>query len=543
MPFSASFGFELARRLSGEASLRGAVGNVLGALLQIPGIDAGGVYLLDEASGGIELVAHRGLSDAFVERVRVYGPDDPHVVVPRSGQPIFVWHDALEASHGEVRAEGITSVAIVPVLHEGQLVAVLNAASHTDEELDSATQTALISLAAVVGGAIARVSAEEALRASQVKAMAADRLGALGQLAAGIAHEINNPLAYIVANLDFALEHLALAQAEGLDDVRLALAEARSGAKAVREIAGDLRALARDDEGVEATADVAEALRKALNLARSAVRHRARIASDVGELPRVDGAESRLSQVFLNLLVNAAQALPEGPADAHVVSARARTDATGRACVEIRDTGSGIAPEVLPRIFDPFFTTKAPSVGTGLGLAICHSVVTSLGGTIEVETEVGVGTCFRVIFPPARRRVAPPVRSSVPPPSSIDPKRVLIIDDEPFVAGAARRLLRGHTVEVVAGGEAAVARLEAGSDWDVVLCDLMMPGIDGPALHAQIRERWPHLVPRFVVMTGGAFTDRARDFLEREAPTVLHKPFDAASLRGLVALVASRPAR
>jgi PAS domain S-box-containing protein len=239
-------------------------------------------------------------------------------------------------------------------------------------------------------------------------------LAAVGTVTAGVAHEINSPLAYVSANLRFALDVLrgglaagkvtgpelpagAAVDATVLREAADALQDAITGAERIRVIVRDLRMLSRTDEA-GAPIDARRALESALRLARPDIEARAHLTQDLAPVPLVLANEARLGQVFLNLLVNAVQAMADTPRDRNVLRATARAD-SGHVVVEVADTGCGIAPEVLPRIFDPFFTTKPPGEGTGLGLSICHELVSGFGGRIEVQSEVGRGTVFRVMLP------------------------------------------------------------------------------------------------------------------------------------------------
>jgi CheY-like chemotaxis protein len=203
--------------------------------------------------------------------------------------------------------------------------------------------------------------------------------------------------------------------------------------------------------------------------------------------------------------------------------------------VDIRDTGSGIAADVKHRIFDPFFTTKPAGMGTGLGLAIVHGIVSGIGGAIEVDSAEGKGSIFRVRFPAAQGALstAPPA-----PRTAIDPERrarVLVVDDEALVARAHARLLaRAHDVEIATSSKDALARLIAGQRYDVVLCDLMMPEMDGIELEARVVDAVPEMVGRLVFVTGGAVSPAARTFLEA-GRTHLDKPVDPDVLRALIA--------
>jgi PAS domain S-box-containing protein len=367
----------------------------------------------------------------------------------------------------------------------------------------------------------------------------ADRMASMGTLAAGMAHEINNPLAFILANLEYSIREL---RRDGTSqDVVTALEEAREGGLRVREIVRDLKTFSRaDDEGKEPL-DVNRVLRSALSLAANEIRARARLDVELGKPPRVLGSEHRLGQVLLNLLINAVQAIPEGRPEAHSVRAATGVYALdGRAMIEISDDGQGISPELRARIFDPFFTTKPVGVGTGLGLSICHGIVVAMGGEIAVESEVGRGSTFRVLLPAAPDEVHERRAPRPPPPTRR--AKVLVVDDEPLVCRALQRVLSPpHDVHVQESGRAALAALEHEDGWDLVICDLMMPDLSGMELHELVKARAPALAERFVFLTGGAFTEGAREFLRRVRNERIEKPFEAAALREVVGRLLRRP--
>jgi PAS domain S-box-containing protein len=242
-----------------------------------------------------------------------------------------------------------------------------------------------------------------------------DRLASLGTLAAGVAHEVNNPLGYISANLNFVAEgleelRLALSQLERtpdparmkrtLSECAEALGEAQEGTARILQVVGDLRTFARGENMQAQSADARRALEAAIGITTPELRYRARLIKQLDDVPLVRGSEARLGQVFLNLLINAAQAIPEGAPEKNRVEVRLRLE-EGMVVAEIEDTGAGIAPDLLERIFDPFFSTKPVGVGTGLGLSICHGIVTGMGGDISVKSTLGQGACFRVRLPVA----------------------------------------------------------------------------------------------------------------------------------------------
>ncbi|MBN1206578.1 MAG: HAMP domain-containing protein [Myxococcaceae bacterium] len=243
------------------------------------------------------------------------------------------------------------------------------------------------------------------LQATQDQLIFADRLAAMGRLAAGVGHEINNPLSYVISNLSFLHGEMvriqgAPTQAER-EEMMEVLSAAREGAERVRVIVKDLKTLARPEESSSDRAELGQVVRSAAKLAANELRYRARLLEDCGGVPPVRGNEARLGQVFLNLIINAAHAIPPGRSHENEVRVVARQTAPDRVTVEVSDTGSGISPEHLRRIFEPFFTTKPVGLGTGLGLSVCHSIIVGLGGELDVRSEEGKGTTFLVTLPVA----------------------------------------------------------------------------------------------------------------------------------------------
>ncbi len=238
----------------------------------------------------------------------------------------------------------------------------------------------------------------------------ADRLVAMGTLAAGVAHEISNPLAYVMAGLEVIGDQAAGTSAQsgpGRSGERQdVLAEMRIACDRIRQVVQDLKLFSRADEESCRLLDVRPVLESSIKMAFNEIRYRARFAKEYGPTPFVMANDARLGQVFLNLLINAAQAIAEGAAASHEIRVVTGTDGGGRAVIEVRDTGSGIAPENVQRIFEPFFTTKPIGVGTGLGLPICRDLVTAMGGAITVESEIGKGSAFRVSLPGVRASTA-----------------------------------------------------------------------------------------------------------------------------------------
>jgi len=376
-------------------------------------------------------------------------------------------------------------------------------------------------------------------RAMFARMALADRMLSVGTLAAGVAHEINNPLAYVLSNLEILANELSDDRDARLDRAQIAavLADAREGATRVSTIVRDLRALSKQDGDQVGPVDVLAVLASSIKMAHSEVRHRAPVVeSYVRPLPYVRANATRLGQVFLNLLINAAQAIVEGHADTNEIRVRAwATDDGRQVCVEVADTGAGMSPAVQQRIFDPFFTTKPLDVGTGLGLSISHQIIKAIGGEISVASTPGRGSTFRVTLPVAAEAVVAAAAPTVGAPG--EALRVLMIDDEAAVGRATRLLLAPeHDVVAVTRAKDALDRLLAGEHYDVILCDLMMPEMTGIEFYEQLTRLAPHYTRRIVFLTGGAFTPHANEFLERVG-SHLEKPFTERALRRAIETV------
>ena len=361
------------------------------------------------------------------------------------------------------------------------------------------------------------------------KLVRAEHMASLGTLASGIAHEINNPLHVISTNIRHLLDRAA-DEDPVPDRWTEVLSECGSEADRMKVIVADLLSVTRDVKKETGTVDVAEMLTKVVTLARNHLRHRARLVIDYEEAGAVEGVEVRLTQVFLNLLINAAQAIPEGYAQDNEIRLVARREG-GHVRIEISDTGAGILASDLSRLFDPFFTTKEVGKGTGLGLWVAHGIVESMGGRIDARSEVGKGTTFTVTLcaaEPVADEEPAVRRDAVGRPEGY---RILVVDDMPTVGLALERIL-GQANEVFTVTEApkALQRFEEGEVYDVVLCDMMMPAMTGMEFYAEVANRWPEQSGRLVFITGGAFTPATKAFLERVENPILRKPFSIEDL-------------
>ncbi len=368
----------------------------------------------------------------------------------------------------------------------------------------------------------------------------ADRMAALGTLAAGTAHEINNPLTFIAGNAELLGDALAgLAPRlppDATAEAQAMLRDIGAGTERIKGVVQQLLALAKDDQAAAAPVDVRGLVDVSLAMAGHHLKHRAQVVRDFDEVPPVFASAARLGQVFLNLIVNAAQAIPAGAADANQVRVAIRA-AAERVVVEIVDTGVGMPPDVLARIFDPFFTTKDAGHGTGLGLSISQGIVEELGGTIDVASTPGHGTTVRVELPACAAPVVD-APGPAPAPAPRPPRTVLVVDDEALVGRAVARLIGGAHIEVAASGRDALARGLL-RRFDVIVCDLMMPEMTGIELYRRAIAEAPALASRFVFLTGGVFTDEARAFVDEPGRRCLTKPVERAELLAAIEAAAA----
>lgn len=381
-------------------------------------------------------------------------------------------------------------------------------------------------------------------RDAQHQLLLADRLAALGMLVAGIGHEINNPAAYVSLGVQQIARHLRAARTQGVDEQRATLDrvlpildDVAAGVHRIAEIVGELKLFSRNpDSDAPGPIDLNAIVRSAAALVQAELRSRARLQLELGELPPAPGSWARLSQVVLNLLINAAQAIPPGNAEAnHVIVRTESVDDELR--IVVGDSGCGIAAPELQRIFDPFYTTKPVGEGTGLGLAISYDIVRRLGGTISVDSEVGRGTRFVVSLP--RVEVASRAASR-PSAGGTASGTVLVVDDErPLAAAIARELAARMQVELVHSGGDALRALKR-DRFDAVLCDLRMPDLSGAEVYRRTAARDREQAARFVFITGVAGAASEAEFLREAGRPVLEKPFAMADLWHTVGSVMSR---
>jgi CheY-like chemotaxis protein len=308
----------------------------------------------------------------------------------------------------------------------------------------------------------------------------------------------------------------------------------------VRRVAQDLAVFSRTGSDDIKSVSLTRPLEMAMRLTHNTIRHRATLVRELQRTFPVLGNEAKITQLFVNLLLNAAQSIPEGASSAHQVKVSAETLPDRRACVTISDTGHGMSPEVIDRAFDPFFTTRERGVGMGLGLSVCHGIVTAMGGEITIESESGRGSVVRVVLPAALRAAKPSTITPVPYVHDGARCRVVLIDDDAMVCRSLERLLSSfHDVEVFTSPREALERLLTGSAFDVALCDVMMPEMSGIELYQRLATANAVLASRVVFVTGEVFSAEVWRFLEEGQHRVIEKPVSQETLQQVIQRVAT----
>jgi PAS domain S-box-containing protein len=475
--------------------------------------------------------------------------------------PIIIWMTDMQGKITLSEGAGLASMGVESGAHEGQNLLELYKAHptipgyirramagesfwYTVEVGEAVYETWVAPLREPSGeqvGVVALSNDVTQLRKLQRVAIQNDRVIALGTLAASVAHEINNPLTYVLSEGDAVDRELALVErqlAEGgtVSEARAALArvrehlgQVRSGTARIAGITRDLRTFSRPDERSLSPVDLRAVVESVLKLVAKEVEARARLVLDLAATAPVVGNEARLIQVVLNLIVNAYQAVPAHSPAANEVKVAARTEGD-RVVVEVSDSGPGVPPGDRERIFEPFFSTKEIGVGTGLGLFVCRNIVRGFSGEVEVSDGPAGGALFRVVLPAAKSAAASPAKPAPAAKPAANGGHVVLIEDDGMVARAFTLQLRqaGYQVTAFGDGRSGMDGLLALADdaFDLVFCDLMMTGMTGMDLAEQLFDRAPTKAAKLVLMTGGAFSARAREFVARYQDRTVDKPFD-----------------
>ena len=425
---------------------------------------------------------------------------------------------------------------VPPAWGEGLAQALASAGTGREVHLRAGPRTFAVSAYAigpVPGDAVLVFDDQTDRRRLQDQLVQSEKMSAIGQLIAGIAHDLNNPLASVIGFADFLLEGRDVPPPL-VEPIRVIQQEAERAANIVRNLLG----FARKQDHQRRPTELAPLMNATMALLRTQlVSRRVDLLLDVEpDLPTIDADAGQIQQVFVNLINNAAHAI-ESSSRAGRVVVRVRPWRDGVA-VEVTDDGPGMTPEVAAQVFEPFFTTKPEGQGTGLGLSISQGIVKEHGGRIQLSTAPDQGATFTVELPRSSRP-APAPEFHAPEPATTAPLKILVIDDEPHILHYMRATLEswGHAVEVAGDGEAGLELAGAG-DFDLILSDLRMPRLTGREFFHALRERNPEAAARVVFSTGDTVHGDTMTFLEEQSHPFLNKPFSLAELRNLLARTA-----
>jgi signal transduction histidine kinase/ActR/RegA family two-component response regulator len=367
-----------------------------------------------------------------------------------------------------------------------------------------------------------------------------ENLASLGTLTAGLAHEVNNPLTYVISSIYTA----KLLLGESGERPKAELDAALDGCWRIRDLVKNVLETTTSKRDIIEPVSLTEVVNAALALVKPQVRHRATISwTPTGDLYAL-AHRTKLVQVVVNLVVNASQAFDDNRTSTNEILVCAHGEG-GEVIIEVGDNGKGMDEATRLRAVEPFFTTKEPGQGSGLGLFLCNSIVETLGGRLQIDSEIGRGTKVAVRLPSAQ--VVPVVmqsraRSGPMTADSTPRLRVLVIDDEPEIRRALRRILQAkHDVALCSNGSEAIELLTAGERFDVILCDLLMPEMTGIELFRELEHRFRSQAERVVFMTGGATSESSRIFIEEQSSRVVNKPFHPAEIEAAVLAHANLP--
>ncbi len=491
----------------------------------------GGTELHPVGWAGIEESALRALRFRLEERFRERAAAERRVPIAdllagtRSPHPIA----AVVEHPGRILAVSLVSA--------GRLGGLLAVASHRPREFSAMEERLLTILADHASIALENVRLYqqlkdrfEELQRTQSRLLQTEKIAVMGQLLAGVAHELNNPLSVVTG------QTALLRQMVGGGPLAERAEKISKAAERCARIVRNFLTLARQRPPEHEQVRLNQVVREAVELLAYPLRvDDVQVTLDlVDDLPVLWADPNQLHQVVVNLVTNAHHAMRETQPPRRLTFTTQYDLAQERLSLTVADTGPGVPPEIQGRIFEPFFTTKATEQGTGLGLSLCHGIIEAHGGTIRVDSRPGQGAVFRVELPLGELPGTTPQVGVADPTSLVRGRAVLVVDDEPDVAEVLADMLSadGHQVETASNGTSALDKLRQRT-YDLILCDIKMPGLDGPGLYREVERRHPGLHQRFIFLTGDTLSPDTRAFLGRIGPSCLSKPFAPAEVQRL----------
>jgi signal transduction histidine kinase/ActR/RegA family two-component response regulator len=505
----------------------------------------GSIMLLDEKSQTLSITASVGLDDSIVTETTVRVGEGIAGKVAQTGEPLLVEdmeHDPRFHKTNNPKYDS-SSFICMPLQAQFRTMGVLNLSKRGDRRsFTSSDLKFLTTLLGHIGFALenARLlkeAKEAALKLQQVvndqsqeldqarqQVLQTVKLSALGELIAGVAHELNNPLTTVIGRSELMLQDIQD------ENVRKNLEKILDQGQRASKIVKNLLSFARQKPPEKRPCNINDIFNMVMemrgyDLKMSNIEVKTELNPD---LPNIMADTTQLEQVFLNIVNNAHQAMAaQDRPGTLTVSTRLDGD---KFKIEFNDTGPGISPENVERIFDPFFTTKAESKGTGLGLSISYGIVKAHDGDIYVRSKLGEGTTFIVELPLITQEdilTGDETHQEDETGKLTTIQKVLVIDDEDTVNDLITEILvkEGYQVDSVNAGDTGFQKLQEDNEYDIILCDMRMPGMDGQQLYTSVKEKQPHIAQRFIFLTGDIVSQDTRDFLKETGNRYITKPF------------------
>jgi signal transduction histidine kinase/ActR/RegA family two-component response regulator len=516
----------------------------LEAAMQVSGMDSGGVYLVDQANGGLRLAHATGLSMAFTDRASYYGPDSDPAQLTRRGTPFYASHHALDKIPDLVESnEQLRAAAIIPIRHGEQVVACLNMGSHSFENIPGFAQTALEAVANQIGAVVARMQADTALQQKEEQLRQVQKMEALGRLAGGVAHDFDNILANIMGYASLVRSRLA-ADSPFASDMDIIVRSCQRASDLTAELLTFARGGVIHASDVDLNAVVQEVSEMLWERIDPSIDVQLNLTED---LLVAKGDAPQLHQVVLNLAMNACDAILSVPQEQRYqgglltieTSSVLLDEAAARAlnlqpkqyaCLSVSDTGKGMDEETQKRIFDPFFTTKSGTrQHSGLGLATVFTIVQAHRGVVKVGSTPGAGATFVVYLPLAEQTEEPFSATLTLIPK--DRETILVVDDDPDLLHLAHRLLDedGYVVLDAAGGVEAIKLMrDQGDQFALIILDMLKEPMDAGETYRQMRAMHPNL--KVLLMSGYSSAEEAQRLLGAGVAGHLRKPYSPDGL-------------
>ncbi|MBN2529036.1 MAG: PAS domain S-box protein [Deltaproteobacteria bacterium] len=479
----------------------------------------------------------------------------------KTGRPVYQNEFNL-SEHASMLPEGhisLQNILFAPLMEKGESLGMMGFAQKRKgfSVRDAQIAGAFADLVAIV---VKRSQLQCEHQKMQIAIIQSDRLSSMGRLAAGICHELNNPLSYVGYSIESLKDDFAemtkaaidLEKAENQntgtgwqavnrikemlidDDIQKRLSLATEGLCRIREIASALGAFSLSEKEAKRSVSIDSVIEAAINMAMYEIKYRAKLTREFTAVSPVMASPGRLAQGFLNLLMNAVESIEPGKVMDSEIKLKTWQQ-NGHVFFEISDTGRGISKDRIDNAFEPFYTSKG-NTATGLGLPICKQIVSELNGEIRLESIEGRGTTVTMQIPIHEKSITDYVKSQLD--TCISNRfvqgRILLVDDEDGIRLALHRILRKHKTEDAASGKDAIELLQKDHNFDMILCDLVMPQTTGIDVHKWILANVPELADDMVFMTGGVFTDDAKQYLATYDPPVISKPFDHRTLAQFV---------